>query len=365
MGYKSTILAIFVTFLSTLFLFQSIYPCGVSASPDSISWSEVNIPHEGEEGNWVLAYGSDIRHLTAATDGTLYCYANPAGTGYTLFKSTDNGNSWSATGKVTQAISTIVTAADDSSVVYYATTSSVYKSTDDGKSFIELPPNPGGAGTGNIEITAIDVTRLGTHYIVAVGTRDNDVSQYGGVYILNEDKVGGEWIDTGTGKYDICSVSFSPDFTNDRQLMAIATDETDTIVTSRNGDSSWNQMIDSVTIPGLVPISAAIAFPDDYTIFNGRNSLYLALNTGTGNGDVYKLEMRWLPERSTYTDLNAGLISGTDSIDICSLAITGTANEAHLVAGAANTTGCYISSDGGSSWTKCRCRQYYRMLYQQ
>ena len=49
------------------------------ATPDEVKWSRVNIPTEGKTGNWVLASGSNVQHLTMAVDGTIYCYANPSG----------------------------------------------------------------------------------------------------------------------------------------------------------------------------------------------------------------------------------------------------------------------------------------------
>ena len=70
-----------------LTLLSSISPVRpAAASPDEVKWTPVNIPTEGKPGNWVLADGSDICHLTMAIDGTLYGYANPSGTDYTLFK---------------------------------------------------------------------------------------------------------------------------------------------------------------------------------------------------------------------------------------------------------------------------------------
>jgi hypothetical protein len=92
-----------------------------NATSDTLEWLGVNIPTEGRSGDWVLADGSDVRHLTMAADGTLYVYATPSGTGYTLFKSTDDGYSWSYTGDVQEAIVDIATTPDDASIVYYAT----------------------------------------------------------------------------------------------------------------------------------------------------------------------------------------------------------------------------------------------------
>ena len=82
-----------------------------------------------------------------AIDGTLYGYVNPSGTGYTLFKSTDGGYSWSSTGEVTDAIVALATATDDANIVCYATAADVWQSTDAGSNFSPLPANPGGADT--------------------------------------------------------------------------------------------------------------------------------------------------------------------------------------------------------------------------
>ncbi len=128
-------------------------PETAKAAPDEVKWSRVNIPAEGEAGNWVLANGSDIQHLTMATDGTVYAYANPSGTSYTLFKSTDGGYSWSHVGQVKGAIVDIATPPDKSGIVYYATAASVYKSDDAGSSFKPLPRDATSAPlTGEITV---------------------------------------------------------------------------------------------------------------------------------------------------------------------------------------------------------------------
>lgn len=105
-------------------------------SADEVKWSRVNIPTEGKSGNWVLADGSDIKHLTMAADGTLYAYAQ--GLTYTLYKSTDDGYSWSYTGKVQDSIVDIAISPNDTNLVYYATSTRVYRSTDAGKTFDSL-----------------------------------------------------------------------------------------------------------------------------------------------------------------------------------------------------------------------------------
>ena len=58
-----------------LSLIGSIMPNPAIATPDAAEWSTVDIPTDGETGKWVLADGSDVRHLAVAIDDTIYAYA--------------------------------------------------------------------------------------------------------------------------------------------------------------------------------------------------------------------------------------------------------------------------------------------------
>jgi len=325
----------------------------VTAIPDEVKWSRVNIPTEGKAGNWVLADGADIGQLTMAVDGTLYCYANPSGTNFTLFKSTDGGCSWSYTGEVEDEIAGIAIAPDNPEIIYYATSSDIHRSTDAGASFAVLVRNPGGAGSNNVEIAAIDVTSTDTGNIIAIGTRDTDSSQYGGIYILDESEPF-TLVDSNLGNYDVCDVAFSPGFATDRQLVAVVTDETDTVVTARIGNDGWGEIIGDAIIGGLASVSADVAFPGDYVgeVTAGQYVQFVAIDTGTGNGDVYKIEGSAAPASSTVTDLNIGSNYGLDNVDIAGLAVTGNAAEAILLAGAAGQAQVYLSTDGGVNWTR-------------
>ncbi len=330
-----------------------------TADPSLAKWSRVNIPTDGESGNWVLASGSDVRHLTMAIDGSLYCYANPSATSYTLFKSTDSGYSWSYTGRVKHTIVDIAVAPDAASVVYYATVSDVYKSTDAGSRFIRLSANPGGAGSNNIEITSIDVARLDGNSIIAVGTRDTGGSQYGGVYTLDEDKLFSAWIDTNLGNYDVYTLAFSPNSPIDRQLVAVVTDENDTLVTAKIVDEGWGETIgdarldkDNSGTPTSVAVntSAAIAFPDDYDATTEDYVLFVAIDTGSDSGDVYMINGVAVPGSSVATDLNIGSGYGLSNIDVTTLAVTGNTDSANILAGAASSNQVYISTDDGVNW---------------
>jgi len=332
-----------------------------SANPSLVKWSGVNIPTEGGAGNWVLANGSDVQHLTMAIDGTLYGYANPSGTSYTLFKSTDGGYSWSYYGRVKDTIVDIATAPDDASIIYYATMSDVYKFTDADSSFARLPANPGGAGTDNLTITSIDVARLDGKSIIAVGVRDTDSSQYGGIYTLDEREMLPGWLDTNLVGYDVYAVAFSPNFLADRQLVAVVTDEGDTLVTTKIGDSDWGETMgdarldkdnSGIPTPVAVATSAAIAFPADYDATTEDCILFVAIDAGSNRGDVYMINGMAAPGSSLATDLNIGSVYGLSNVDVTSLAVTGDTATANILAGAASSNRVYLSTDGGINWTR-------------
>ena len=204
----------------------------VLAAPDMVKWSETNIPTQGKPGGWVLAAGSDVQHLIMASNGTLYAYGK--GLSYTLYQSTNNGYSWSAIGKVKDEIVDIAVAPDN--VVYYATSSQVYKSADGVSNFVALL-TPGGAGANNIEITSLDASRLSNNIIV-VGTKDKDNHEYGGIYLLDEADPF-TWTDTSLGNYDVYGLAFSPNYPSDRQIIAVVSDETNTFITTDFGGAGW------------------------------------------------------------------------------------------------------------------------------
>ncbi|MBA7477112.1 hypothetical protein ES707_12510 [subsurface metagenome] len=120
-----------VRLLLLLSLLGSVSPLTPAvADPDEIMWSRVNIPTEGKTGNWVLANGSDVAHLTMAIDGTLYAYVK--GLTYTLYKSTNEGRNWSYSGGVTDAIVDIACSSLDANIIYVTDGSHVYRSDDIG-----------------------------------------------------------------------------------------------------------------------------------------------------------------------------------------------------------------------------------------
>jgi hypothetical protein len=349
---KSRSAAAFLTLTLLFSLIAAVLPSlTATATPDEVKWSTVTIPTEGIAGKWVLASGSDVQHPALAIDGTIYCYATPSGTSNTLFRSRDGGYSWSPAGNVQDAVVDIATAPDDASTVYYATLSGIYKSTDAGASFSLLALNQGGAGSNNVAITSLAVARLGGGRIITVGTRDSDSSQYGGIYTLDENKPP-VWLNTNLGSYDVLAIAFSPSFAADRQLVAVVTDEKDTLVTTKVGDAGWGQTFGGATIKSVVARAATIAFPDDYDATTDNQTLFVGLDTGSENGDVYRVKGMRAPFSSMATDLDIGWTDNLRQVDVSGLAVSGNATAACLLAGTAGSSRVYISTDGGLNWTK-------------
>jgi len=331
----------------------------IATATEEVRWFQESIPVEGEAGGWLLADGSDVRHLAVSSDGTIYACVN--GLTDTLYKSTDGGYSWSQTGNVTGTIVDIVTTAEDTSIIYYATKSNVYKSTDAGGSFLPLAANPALAGSDNIEITAIDVARWGDSNIVVAATRDTDAGEYGGAYILKEELPFPQWLDADLDGYDVYSVAFSPGFAYDQQIVAVVTDEADSFVTTKMGNNGWGRTIGNARLDRdnsgaslVVNKSAVIVFPDDYSSELATSSYvqFVAVNAGGNNGDVYVVYGGEAPGNSLAVDLNIGSSYGWDNIDVSSLAVCGNAANAILLAGVANDGQVYHSYDGGSSWAR-------------
>ena len=341
-----------IVFLVLLALIPSVSVFAGVSPVDAVSWTRVNIPAEGIAGNWALSRSAGIKYLTQSIDGTLYCYTAPIGTTNTLFKSIDSGISWSYVDGVSSGIIDIAAAPDVANVIFYATISMVYESIDAGASFTLLPPGPGGAGAGNISITAIDITRYSGHYVIAVSTKDADAGQFGGVYLYDESNPGAGWQNTGIGGYDVYDVAFSRNSSGATwNIAAAGNDEINTHILTNINFSGWNNTIGDAVIPINVLVSAFIAFPDDYGTSAGSFNLYVGFNAGGNNGDVYAITGVNSPAASTFVDLNAGAISGFANVNVCSMVVSGPAASAKIFAGSSSGAQVYSSIDSGLHWS--------------
>ena len=193
------------------------------------------------------------------------------------------------------------------------------------------------------------MVRVDNTNLVAVGTIDIDTTQYGGVYLLEENTGGGgTWLNTSIGSYDIYRVAFSINYSNDRQLIAVASNETDTYIMSKIHNGTWGQMINNARISGIVPVAANIAFPNDYNGLTG-STFFTGISTGVNSGDVYRIAPAFVPGPSSVTDLNVGTSDGMAGTDVASLSMSGNT----IIAGGAGTASIYLSNDSGQNWKQC------------
>ena len=129
-----------IVLIVLLCLFNLVSVTPVITFPEEVRWHQENKPLEGEDGGWLLAEGSDVRHLAITDDGALYACID--GFDYMLFRSTDGGCSWSQIGDVTDTIADIAISTANTGVIYYATAGNVFKSMDAGMSFSYMALNP-------------------------------------------------------------------------------------------------------------------------------------------------------------------------------------------------------------------------------
>jgi len=337
------------------------------AEPEADAWTSYPIPQKGEEGGWLLTGGeTGVTAIYVAYDGTIYAATEETSgsplDGYNLFKSTDDGYTWiplweiptsdkpaSATA-ASKIIALLLPRWEYTDILYLATQYNVYKSTDGGENFTMLPPNPGGAGSSNVEITSLDVTYYHDNHWVLVGSHDADDDDYGGVYFYDESEIFTPWADLRVGnapagtRYDVLDVAFSPNFADDMQVVAVVTDEKDTIVTTKLDYSDWGATIGDATL-GFPSTGGCLAFPADYDSSDVEDKYiqYIGLNAGEASA-VYMVIGYETPDSSEA--LLMFILDSTKAIH--SIAVAGEAYNATIVAGLINGN---VLSNGRASYT--------------
>jgi len=286
--------ATLIWLLSLFTLLLPINPINpVNACPGTVKWSRVNTPTEGRLGNWMLADGSDVQHLTMAADGTLYCYAIAEINGTDtemLFKSIDDGQSWQETDYEGNAVTDIACSNLDADTIYVTDGSHVYKSKDAGDSFSELASASLPALDTNQSISCIDIGYKADRPQVFIGTADTDASDSGSIYYLPEASFGAKWTNLEIGNYDVYSIACSPQFADDSRIIAVVTDESHTYMVNNYGViGEWTdevELLEDDTTSFAITAASDICFPDD---FAQEYELFVGVVSSTG-GDVYRAD---------------------------------------------------------------------------
>jgi photosystem II stability/assembly factor-like uncharacterized protein len=334
-----------VLILLALLVIQFIPAPIIQAETTAGKWTEVPIPAAGDNGNWLLAPGSDIDYLTVAGDGTIFVSANPSGTGERLFRSSDNGCSWMPVGGVKRTINAIAVDPQNPQNVFYASGNAISISTNAGITFNDLPALPvEPAAADSIVSKILIIPRLeGT--LIVVSTRDPDNGEYGKLFVRDAGQPFSTWQVPDVGNYDVITMAASPDFPRDHRLLAVTANETDTVIITAYPDIPTPAL--PVVIPGIVAVSACVAFPPDFSVTSSDPYFFLSIDTGAGRGGLYRV--RWpLNLPGTATRMVSEATPGTLAADISALSVSDNANAPLLLVGINGKV--LIGSDNALTW---------------
>ncbi len=319
----------------------------VAGSPDSASWIDINIPGDVNRSSQLLAEGSEVVYLGGGKNPD-DVYAVVSGAETHLYLSSENHKEWEHLAGLKPGLVDFNASGSCAGNKYYATSTGVYRSEDDGGTFLPVANVPGVDDEGK-HITSFDVGSWEGEEVIAVGTAGGDSRENGGVYILRPEQILARWQDTGLNAMDVYAVKFPPVLSDGLEMFAVGHDGNDCLIIDFNGSAGWGDTWgeaalysnDGSSLPGLE--GASVAFGADYDS-PGKGSFTVALDSGNNSGGVYRLARAGSPEAVRALTLDA---KGAASVDIST--IEKGAGGA-LVAGAASLPALFISHDDGNSW---------------
>lgn len=367
------------------------------AATNSLKWTQIPIPDE--EGK-VLYPGSDIGPMAVSPDGVTIFAAVQYSGNWELLKSVHSASVWQDTGlSNTMAAQTPADTGDIVAVVlspswntdgyiFAATANGVYVSEDRGGSFavvggIVVPGTTYDGGTDEITSLALSKNSL-NRMVVAVGTRDPNAAVVGGdVYTwLQGTSV---WSSQGVVAYDVLAVGLSPNYATDEAVIAVVTDATQTVVSTKLGIGAWDDAVADAIFKDqdgndFVSDRACIELPDDYIAESGSTTINLFVGLSAAGpgpvalGDIFGIQWTGWPAvlaPSFPEDLNvrgnAG-VSNPSETNIWSMAALSIFDGYGEVTSMVIIVGTevldydappdppgqfliYISTDSGASWT--------------
>lgn len=357
-----------ITALLTLLVIIGCQPGSTGNVPPSIDWSEINIPNIGDEGDWVLAPGmrSALDCVFSANGETIFALGDSTvwelwGSGGSfLIKSDDYGRTWNLLPgleelELYEAFGIEVVG---DGLFVFSTDKGIYRSTDGGQSFKELAPVTG-LGEGRVMIWGIDVTvdASGNPVILAATYYSRG---FGGLWMLSYPY--DTWVDLRVGnaesgtKYQVLSIAFSPNYAEDKQIVAAISDLEHLRLTTKYSDEDWGDSIADAYIPDAATNCdlemVSVAFPDDYdsknpVVFVGIGWYTEHLYQTSEYTDLYRIDGRPTGSgQSTATDLDVG--GKNTHIPIYGVAVSGPASDATILAGSVGQV--YRSADSGENW---------------
>ena len=348
-------------------LFISTVNGVTSARPDKLKWSVVNTPSSKDK---VIAGPSEINALVTGSDYETFYALDfsgwhdddeddivDAGELGNIFKTTDAGFSWDD--ELTETLQEngallpawdIAIAPGDSDLVAVVTDNrqEVYVSEYGGEVEgdveevwvnTQLSNAPG--WDPNLLISDIAISPLydGDKRDIAIGTRRPDGVTGGDVWVVKSDIFGG-W-QSQKLDMDVSSVRFSPNYSSDRALLVIASDDVSTCLCTGIRYIEENETDWEVTEPGKVEISTGIELsPGEIELIGSDLSLpsnyyyqeeapekrvvYAAYWSDTDADDVYRIED---------TDVYRLKVKNGKKVPIASIDYIGSISDGELLVG--------------------------------
>jgi len=312
-----------------------------SASPDELKWSVVDTP--SQEG-YVIASPSEINAFALGSDGeTFYAIDIPD---EKVYKSTDGGITWADDlGRAledegaTLPAWDIAVAPDNPDLVAVATDDrqEVYVSEDGGKSWTNTHVSDATGWDSSLLIADIAISPEYDNNDIAIGTRNPDGITNGDVWVIRRVAFAA-WQAQGLSM-DVTSIRFSPNYDDDKTMLAIASDTNNTYLCTGTRNTDENTTAWKVTDPAKVEVAeragdspgeneiivSDLALPSNYSGSRAsRRVVYTAYSSNTTADDVYRIE-----ENEIYRlDVNHG-----SEVAIASIAYYGTYSSGRLLAG--------------------------------
>jgi len=257
---------------------------------------------------WSSATGLAGRTVYALACDLADCTTRYAGADDGVYKSTDTGSTWSASGLSGMMVTSIAADPTAPRTLYAATWGQgAYKSINGGDSWNQI--NSG--LNGKHWLYAVVVASDGSLY---AGTYD------GGLYKSTNDGASWSPVNDGLGNLNVRSLTVDP---NNAQVLYVGT--TDGVYKSTDGGDSWSAA--SSGMSGREVRVLVVDPSDSATVFSGTDS---GIYRSTSDGEA------WTRVGLTGREVYALTIDPLDT--------------RHIYAGA-NGSGVHHSADGGNTWT--------------
>jgi len=356
-----------------------------AAQADAGAWTKFPTPRPGSLNDYLLTTtdnttianpvdpigspaGGPGPLVKSPVDGALYAFWK-VGEPSDVYKSTDNGRSWTRLGKGTgdpiqdaDYIIDIACSREDADLVYaLGSDNSVYRTDDGGGTWSTLSDITDTTGYETLKgewATCIDAGYDGSSHWVVVGTKTVSAGAlYGDVYIKQDPYLGPWMAQSLTANRSVIDVACAPDFAERNQLVIAVTDNGTTVddgctlVTYQYGgggwthetEIKWNDSTTTTACTGGNITSADIAFPSDFTsTWSAAPDYFVGINTAYTGGDVYHV--------IAGTVLDCDIDGSLSATNVRSIALVGETGDTKLLVGTADEADVYHSEDNGDTW---------------